>query len=117
MRRVVFWLLLLALALALVIIISPNPDRALANLGAHDFASLLVKIGALVLIGGAVLALFRDRFSQAIQFTLIWAVIGLLLALGYTYRLELRDVYERVAAELVPGRAITRGQTFELVRG
>ena len=38
----------------------------------------------------------------------------LLLALGYTYRFELRDVADRVLAELVPGRAASRGRTVEI---
>ena len=48
---------------------------------------------------------------------LIWVVIVLLLALGYTYRFELREVGDRVLAELIPGRAATRGHTVEIARG
>ena len=44
-------------------------------------------------------------------------MIALLLAVGYTYRFELRDVADRVLAELVPGRAATRGRTVEIARG
>ena len=47
----------------------------------------------------------------------IWIVIALLLALGYTYRFELRDVADRVLAEFVPGRAASRGRTVEIARG
>jgi aspartyl protease family protein len=89
----------------------------LGRLTNDDFASLIVKIGALVLIGGAVLAVFRDRFSQALEAALIWVVIALLLVLGYTYRFELRDVSDRVLVELMPGRTIARARTVELVRG
>jgi aspartyl protease family protein len=101
----------------LVILISRDPEGAANVVTSNDFASLLVKIGALVLIGGTVLTLFRDRFAQALQTALIWVVIGLLLALGYTYRFELRSVYDRVMAEMMPGRVVARGRTVELVRG
>ena len=37
--------------------------------------------------------------------------------LGYTYRFELRDVGDRVLAELIPGPAATRGRTVEIARG
>jgi len=44
-------------------------------------------------------------------------VIGLLLAIGYTYRHDLRDVADRVLTELMPGRALSRGGTVEVARG
>ena len=59
----------------------------------------------MVFVGGAVLVLFRERLSQALEAALIWVVVGLLLVVGYTYRFELRDVGDRVMAELMPGHA------------
>jgi aspartyl protease family protein len=60
-----------------------------------------------------VLTLFRERLSKAIEATLFWAVIGLLLVVGYSYRFELREVADRVIAELVAGH----GRNVEVVRG
>ena len=117
MRRVVLWTLLVALVLALLVAASHDRESVLGRLSNEDFASLIVKIGALVLIGGAVLAVFRDRFSHALESALIWVVIALLLVLGYTYRFDLRDISDRVLAELIPGRTFGRARTVELVRG
>ena len=72
---------------------------------------------AAALIGMAALVLFRQRFSHALESALIWIVVVMLLLLGYTYRLELRDVGERVLAELIPGRAASKGRTVEIARG
>src|SRR5260370_25210901 len=47
---------------------------------------------------------------------LIWVVVALVLAVGYTYRFELKDTSNRVLAELVPGHAAARGRTVELAR-
>jgi aspartyl protease family protein len=44
-------------------------------------------------------------------------VIALLLAVAYTYRFELRDVGDRMLAELVPGHAAGRGRVVEIARG
>jgi aspartyl protease family protein len=77
---------------------------------------LVYKIGLLVLVGSVALRMFRDRVGEAIQAALMWVVVALLLVAGYTYRFELRDVGDRVMAELVPGRAATRGRTVELAR-
>jgi aspartyl protease family protein len=117
MRRVLLWVLLLGLVLALLMVASRDHESVLGRLTQEDFGSLIVKIGALVLIGGAVLAVFRDRFSHALESALIWVVIGLLLVLGYTYRFDLRDISDRVLAELIPGRTVARARMVELVRG
>jgi aspartyl protease family protein len=113
-------LLLLLLAIltgALVVLVVQQNDAALAELARFDASSLATKIVALLLLGLAVAALFRQRFTHAFESVLIWAVIALLLALGYTYRFELRDVADRVLAEFIPGRAATRGHTVEIARG
>jgi len=36
--------------------------------------------------------------------------------LGYTYRLELREVAEEMLGQLVPGRAVTKGRMVEVAR-
>jgi aspartyl protease family protein len=43
-------------------------------------------------------------------------LLAALLGVGYTYRHELRDVADRVLAELMPGRAATHGDLVEIVR-
>jgi aspartyl protease family protein len=116
MRRPLLWILLLALGLAMVVLIARHDDASVSAIAGPDFAVLAIKIVVVVLVGGVVLSLFRDRFSQAVEAALIWVVVALLLVLGYTYRFELRDVGDRVMAELVPGRAARAGRTIELAR-
>ena len=118
MRRPLLWVPLLALGLAMLVLLARNDDAGIAAVATQDFTVLVGKIAVLVLIGGAVLSLlFRDRFSHALESTLVWVVVGLVLVLAYTYRFELRDVGERVMAELVPGRAASHARTVELARG
>jgi aspartyl protease family protein len=114
--RRLLWILLAVLVVVLVVLVLQQ-GGTLAQLGQYDFSSLSTKLVALVFVGIVVLALFRQRFSHALESALIWMVIALLLAIGYTYRFELRDVADRVLAELVPGRAATRGRTVEIARG
>ncbi len=115
MRRLLW--ILLAILVAVLFVVVVQQDGTLASLSQYDFSSLATKLVALVFVGVLVLALFRQRFPHALESALIWVVIVLLLAIGYTYRFELRDVAERVLAELVPGRAATRGRTVEIARG
>jgi len=116
MRRLFLLLLLLGLLLALVVLAARNHGGA-GTMEDQDIASLIVKIGALVLVGGAVLTMFRSNFSKSLEYLLIWVVIGLALVLGYTYRFDLKDIGNRVMAELMPGRAASKGRMVELARG
>ena len=117
MRSRILWILLFGLALTLVILVVRHDQGTVGSITTDDFASLAVKIAFLVFLGGSVLVIFRESFAKALQAVLFWVVVALVLALGYTYRFELRTVYDRVMAELVPGRAATSGRIVEIARG
>jgi aspartyl protease family protein len=117
LRRATLLILLLGLSLSLALLVARHEDGTIAGLLNEDFASLSIKIALLVFLGGIVLALFKERFSHAVESALIWVVIALLLVLGYSYRFELRDVAERVAGELMPGYVASRGRIVEIARG
>jgi aspartyl protease family protein len=113
--RRLLWILLAILTVVMIVLIAQQ-DGTIAGLSQSDLASLVVKIVLIVFVGALVMTLFRERLSHAIESALIWVVIALLLAVGYTYRFELRDVADRVMAELVPGRAASRGRVVEIAR-
>lgn len=115
MRRLL-WTLLLVLAAVALLLVLRERDTAMTVLNDPDLVSLITKVALLVFVGTVVLALFRGRFSEALVSALAWVMIGLLLVVGYAYRVELRDVADRVLAELIPGRAATRGRTVEIAR-
>ena len=117
MRSRGLWILLLTIGIGLLALILRHDQGTIGGLETGDFASLVYKIALLIFIGGAVLALFRERIAEAFQAAMFWVVIGLLLAIGYTYRQDLRDVTDRVLTELLPGRALSRGGTVEIARG
>jgi aspartyl protease family protein len=117
LRSPMLWLLLTGLALSLVILFARHDAGTVGSLSTDDFASLAVKIALLVFIGGSALVVFRESFARALKAVLFWVVVALILVLGYTYRFELRTVYDRVMAEFVPGRAATRGRVVEIARG
>jgi aspartyl protease family protein len=110
------WSFVLGVALSLAALIASNDQDAIANLLRHDIGSLVLKLALVIFFGGLVLVLCRDRLSKALEATLFWAVVGLLLVVGYTYRFELRDVADRVIAELMPGHVAGRGRNVEVVR-
>jgi len=116
-RRGLLWTLLIGVAIALVLLIVRHDEGTIAGLDNQDFGSLAYKIVLVVAVGSVVLALFRDRFSEALQAALVWVVIALLLVVGYTYRAELREGGERVLGELIPGRPVSHGRMVEIARG
>src|SRR3954453_1195305 len=117
MRNRGLWILLLIIGIGMLAVIMGPGQGTIGGLETGDFASLVYKIALLIFIGGAVLALFRERIAEAFQAAMFWVVIGLLLAVGYTYRHDLRDIGDRVLSELMPGRAISRGSVVEVARG
>ena len=116
MRRLIS-LLLAVLAIALCVLLLRGNEVVWSELAALDASSVETRIVALVLLAIVVLALFRQHFPNALQSAAVWALIALVLVLAYTYRFELRDVSDRVLAEIIPGRAVTRGHTVEIARG
>ena len=118
MRGRLLWIVLLVLGIGALLLVLRHDQGTIAGFETGDFASLVYKIALLIFIGGAVLALFRERVAQAFQAAIFWVVVGLLLAVGYTYRQDLRDIGDRVLSELLPGRAVSRsGGVVEIARG
>lgn len=115
-NRRLLWLLLIGLGLALFFLIIRHDDGTIAGLESHDFASLAVKAAVLIFFAGTIIAMFRGRFMQAVEAALFWVVIALLLAGVYAYRVELQEVGDRIVAELIPGRTVSRGFTVEVAR-
>jgi aspartyl protease family protein len=113
-RLLLLLLLLLAGVLTLLAVRHAEPIARLSE--EYDLPSATIRIVMVLVIGGMAFALFRNSFARALEAALVWLAIGALLAIGYTYRFELRDVADRVLAEIVPGRAASRGRTVEFAR-
>jgi aspartyl protease family protein len=109
--------LLIGLGVALFVLVVHHDEGTIAGLTTDNFASLAYKIALAVFIGAGMLAMFRNRVSQALETALFWVVVALALVLAYTYRFELREVSDRVLAELIPGHAATHGRAVEIARG
>jgi len=117
MSRRLVWSLLFGVALSLAALIASSDQDAITDLLRHDLGSLAIKVVFVIFVGAIVLTLFRERLSKAFEAALFWAVVGLLLVVGYSYRLELHEAADRVIAELVPGHVTGRGRNVEVVRG
>ena len=115
-RQGLLWFLLAALAIALVVLIAHHDEGTVGPFSTGDFASLSYRLVLLVFIASAVVVMFCGRFTQALSAALLWIAIGLALLVGYTYRFELREVADRVMAEIIPGYVVAHGRSVEVAR-
>lgn len=116
MRSVLWFLLAIGLIVLLFVSLEQNGITVM-ELGTLDPSPLTKNVIVFVLLVVVALGLLRKRFSQAIKAVLVWLALATALAVGYTYRFELREVADRVMAEFIPGHAATRGRTVEIARG
>jgi aspartyl protease family protein len=114
LRERLLWVLLGGLLFAVLILIARH--GTVAGLPAGDFASLVYRGVLLVFLGSSVLILFRGRFAQALTAVVMWLAFALVLVTLYSFRAELKVVADRVLAELMPGRTVTRGRSVEVAR-
>ena len=117
MQRRLLWPLLIGLGVALLVLVAGRDGDLIAGLARHDFARLAAQVAIGVMIGSLVLVLFWHRLAEALQAALFWIVLGLLLAVAYTFRGELRELGDRLLADLVPGRPVQIGRAVEIARG
>src|ERR1051325_8751979 len=101
MSRRLLWSLLLGIAVSLAVLIATNDQDAITNLLRHDVSAVVLKAALAIFVAGLLLVVFRERLTKAFEALLFWVVIGLLLAVGYSYRLELHEAGDRVLAELI----------------
>ena len=100
--RRLLWVLLIGVALALIIMIARHDQEPFSRLASGDLGDLAYHLALVVFVGGAVLMMFRERPSAALEAALFWVVVGFVLVFAYTYRGDLRGVGERVMAALPP---------------
>lgn len=115
--RRLFWGLMIGLGLGFLILVARHDQETVAGLGLDEFSALIIKVALLVFLAGSALMLFRHRLGAALEAAVFWVLIGLMLAAGYTYRHDLRQLSERMLAELIPGRPAVKGKTVEIARG
>ena len=90
---------------AIVIWLAGERPGALAAEGNQIRLTYLVILA--VLVGSGLVVRWRGRPKlKWLQHGLIWAALGLVLIVGYSYRTDVTSLWTRTLAELMPGRAI-----------
>jgi len=123
------WIVLIGLGVALsALLMSSNQDPLALSLTNPDFAIFIAQIAIATVLGASVVMMVRHYLSQSAQAALFWTLVGIGLATTYDHRaqltaaggrtaLALREIGERVLADLVPGRPVQIGRSVEIARG
>ena len=114
--RSLAWPLLMVLLIAILLVLARSGPGTFRPLSTDQLGSPIYKIALLVFVGGAILTMFRERFTQAITAAMLWIVIGLALVVVYSYRFELHNVADHVLVALVPGYVVSHGRNVEIGR-
>jgi aspartyl protease family protein len=114
------WIVIAALGFTVIALALRHQQGTIAGLELEQFASLAYFAALLVLITGFGYFFYHSRVGEMIRATLFWAMIVLVLALGYSYRYELEQISERLLSELLISRPVTSssgtGATVQVAR-
>lgn len=84
-----------------------NDSGIIANLDANSFGYLAIGAALLVFLGGGLLSRYRGQAGPMLRDAVTWGALGLALVALYSYRDDLMPIAGRLAAEFIPGSAMT----------
>lgn len=96
------WLILSMLGLAAVVAVSMGDSGSIGGMDGGMLAALISSIALLIFIAGPFLAGQRGQLSKSFKDLLIWVCVLLVLVLGYSFRNDVKHIYQRIAGELMP---------------
>ncbi len=101
------WIALALLLIAAIALVVQHDAGTIAGFDTADFAMMAAGLAIVVFIAIPLLSRYQGRISTAVRDFLVWAVAGLVLVAGYSFRDEFMLVADRVMGELTPaGQAI-----------
>jgi aspartyl protease family protein len=114
------WIVIAALGFTVVALAMRHQQGTIAGLELDQFSRIAYLLAVLVLVTGFGYFFYKSRIGEMIRAVLFWAMIALVLALGYSYRQEIETKSERVLSELLVSRPATistgPGATVQLAR-
>ncbi len=71
----------------------------------NDWGGLAYSVILLILVSSSIMVGRRLKLKQTVKYAAAWVGVFLVFLVGYTYRLELGDMGNRVVGEILPYRA------------
>lgn len=100
-----FWILIAVVSVGMILLMVTGSDGTTLGINSDDFARTLWLAPILLLVSAGVLQ-SRRNLGFVFQSLLIWAAILLLVAAGYIFRDDFRNVGHRLFGGLIPGMTV-----------
>ena len=80
----------------------------ITDLNLDDFGQLIYLVLLLIFVANGFLFRGNLKISQIFKQLVAWSLIVLVIILGYSYRYEFYEIKDRLAAEILPSRAVNK---------
>ena len=105
------WVALVLLLVAGAALLMRGETDTIAGIDASDAAIAMAGLATIIFVGSTLIGGYRGRPGQAIRDTVTWALLGLFLVGGYSYREEIFALGHRIVGELAPPSSIVRADS------
>ncbi len=114
------WIVIAALGIAVLALAMRHEQDTIAGLHPGSIAALITGAVLVVMVFGAVYALFYKRIGELLRAVVFWCAFAGLLFAGYSFRHPLQAAGEQALAGLIPGIPMiaqaSSGRSVEVVR-
>ncbi len=114
------WIVIAALGIAVLALAMRHEQDTIAGVHPGSIAALITGAVLVVMMFGAVYALFYKRIGELLRAAVFWCAVAGLLFAGYSFRFQLQGIGEQALAELIPGVPLiaqaSSGRSVEIVR-
>lgn len=97
------WFALGLLIVTTIVLVTRDGSGTIAGMEPGEFASMVALFAILIFLSGSLFGGYHGRIGRAMRDGAAWALLGLVLVAGYTYKDDLLPHAYRIVGELVPG--------------
>jgi aspartyl protease family protein len=114
------WIVIAALGIAVLALAMRHEQDTIAGFHPGSIAALITGAVLVVMVFGAVYALFYKRIGELLRAAVFWCALAGLIVAGYNFRHPLQAIGEQALANLIPGIPMiaqaSSGRSVEIVR-
>jgi aspartyl protease family protein len=113
------WIVVAALGIAVLALAMRNEQDTIAGIHPGSIAALITGAVLVVMVFGAVYALFYKRIGELLRAAVFWCAFAALIFGAYSVRFQLQTIGEQALAGFMPGVMIAQassGRAVEVVR-
>lgn len=114
------WIVVAALGIAILALALRHEQDTIAGIHPGSIAALITGGVLVVMVFGAVYALFYKRIGELLRVAVFWSAVAAVLFASYSFRSQLQAIGEQALAQLAPGVPMiaqaSSGRAVEIVR-